>query len=163
MANVLLNLSDSLSQLLGDGLASERFHVEVVSSSREDEKCYQGHLRPTRLKHADRTKMIRLVLQMNKCHPCQAKYILGNITCLTFLSSFNIEMMQEVEIMARGGQLFVLHSQCLVLKCPGNTRSQGISSHDNVVSCNVLVLAPEWLIHWPQDEIVKILQMWFSK
>lgn len=42
LANFLLNLVDGVAQLLGDGVAAQGLHVEVVCLGREDEECHNG-------------------------------------------------------------------------------------------------------------------------
>jgi hypothetical protein len=43
VADVLLHLVDRISELFGDGLAPQRFNIEVVGSSRHDDECDDRH------------------------------------------------------------------------------------------------------------------------
>ena len=65
-------------------------------------------------------------------NPCHSKLILGNIQIwLYFLSFHETSMKQVVQILHRGIDMdpFLLHGKYHGCWCPGDIRSQGISSH----------------------------------
>ena len=79
---------------------------------------------------------------VHKCHPLcsvicinplRAKFFRGNINIyLHFVSFLHIDTMQVVEILPleQDKNLPILHNQYHGCWCPGDVRSQGISSHD---------------------------------
>jgi len=63
LSDVLLHCADRLSQLLGDRLASQRLHVEVVGACREYDERHDSHF-ARRVLHAHSLAYIVICMQL---------------------------------------------------------------------------------------------------